>query len=89
MILFTTIFAFSYIEYILDPGDYSLCKGRFRITLAKFFNIVTMVGFLIEGLFLLQMRQLSRKIVMNVEVEQIMELKQLESRIRKRLKYLW
>ncbi|CAD8107104.1 unnamed protein product [Paramecium sonneborni] len=78
----SAIFILNYIDYILNIKDYHLCQ-------AQFFNIITTVGFLLQGLFFLQIRQLTCQVNKNIKVDQNGEIKQFTEVVKKRLKQIW
>ncbi|CAD8197529.1 unnamed protein product [Paramecium octaurelia] len=78
----SAIFILNYIDYFLNMDDYHLCQ-------AQFFNIITTVGFLLQGLFFLQIRQLTRQVNKNIKQDQSGEIRQFTEVVKKRLKQIW
>ncbi|CAD8100601.1 unnamed protein product [Paramecium sonneborni] len=91
LVLFiSAIFVLNYVDYILNIKDYHLCQGLFlNYQLAQFFNIITTVGFLLQGLFFLQIRQLTRQVNKNIMQDQSGEIIKFTEIVKKRLKQIW
>ncbi|CAK88698.1 unnamed protein product (macronuclear) [Paramecium tetraurelia] len=86
----SAIFVLNYIDYFLNMDDYHLCQGYIaNYQLAQFFNIITTVGFLLQGLFFLQIRQLTRQVNKNIKYDQSGEIRQFTEVVKKRLKQIW
>ncbi|CAD8196683.1 unnamed protein product [Paramecium pentaurelia] len=83
---FTIIFIMNYIQYFFvvnSVGDYDLCS-------ASFFNIVTTVGFFMQGLFILQVKQLSRQVSKNLSAQKLDNpMMKLKEQIQKNQSSLW
>ncbi|KAM3139858.1 hypothetical protein pb186bvf_008100 [Paramecium bursaria] len=83
---FTIIFIMNYIQYYVvthNNETYSLCR-------AKFFNVVTTVGFFMQGLFILQVKQLSRQVEKNLTAYKLEQaLEDAKKIIQQRQKELW
>ncbi|CAD8115630.1 unnamed protein product [Paramecium primaurelia] len=78
----SAIFILNYVDYFMNMNDYHLCQ-------AQFFNIITTVGFLLQGLFFLQIRQLTRQVHKNIKQDQGGEIQQFTEVVKKRLKQIW
>ncbi|CAK75109.1 unnamed protein product (macronuclear) [Paramecium tetraurelia] len=81
---FTVVFILNYIDYFIQQNNYHLCQ-------AQFFNVITTVSFLLQGLFLLQIRQFTRQINKNMKnLENVNdEADKIEKMIKKRLSQIW
>ncbi|CAD8044647.1 unnamed protein product [Paramecium primaurelia] len=81
---FTVVFILNYIDYFIQQDNYHLCQ-------AQFFNVITTVSFLLQGLFLLQIKQFTRQINKNIKNLQNLndETEKIIKVIKKRLSQIW
>ncbi|CAK60204.1 unnamed protein product (macronuclear) [Paramecium tetraurelia] len=83
---FTIIFIMNYVQYffiVSDNNEYDLCS-------ASFFNVVTTVGFFMQGLFILQVKQLSRQVNKNLRAQKFDDpMMKLKEQIQKNQSSLW
>ncbi|CAD8115018.1 unnamed protein product [Paramecium sonneborni] len=85
---FTIIFIMNYIQYFFvinsnQDHKYDLCS-------ASFFNIVTTVGFFMQGLFILQVKQLSRQVSKNLSAQKLdAPMMKLKEQIQNNQSSLW